>query len=138
MSGMFRGASSFNQSLKLWNVSKVTNMSVMFGGAPSFNQPLGSWNVSNVTNMFKTFSDASSFNQPLESWNVSNVTDMFKMFYGASSPTCSTVHHRSISRWSHGTSATSLTCPGHSHGQHVPWCIIVQSAVGVMERQQRH
>ena len=37
---MFNGASSFNQPLNNWNVSKVKNMAVMFEGARSFNQPL--------------------------------------------------------------------------------------------------
>ena len=42
---MFFNASSFNQSLNNWNVSKVTNMEAMFRDAISFNQPLENWNV---------------------------------------------------------------------------------------------
>ena len=34
---MFRGASSFNQPLNNWDVSKVTDMADMFNGARSFN-----------------------------------------------------------------------------------------------------
>ena len=62
---MFRDASSFNQSLNNWNVSKVTNMEAMFWGATSFNQPLNNWNVSKVTYMYDMFEEATSFNQPL-------------------------------------------------------------------------
>ena len=70
---MFRaiyGASSFNQPLHKWNVSKVEDMRYMFIGARSFNQPLNNWNVSNVTDMYCMFQDATSFNQPLKKWNV--------------------------------------------------------------------
>ena len=83
ISGMFLGASSFNQPIEKWDVSNVTNMSRMFSDAASFNQPLGAWNVSNVTNMNGMFSHAASFNQPLGAWNVSNVTNMSRMFAGA-------------------------------------------------------
>ena len=37
---MFQGATSFNQPLNNWNVSKVTNMWTMFAGATPFDQPL--------------------------------------------------------------------------------------------------
>ena len=68
---MFRGATSFNQPLNKWNVSKVTNMSEMFFYANSFNQPLNKWNVSNETDMERMFRGASSFNQPLHApWYV--------------------------------------------------------------------
>ena len=40
MTSMFNGASSFNQPLNKWDVSKVTGMGDMFSGATSFNQPL--------------------------------------------------------------------------------------------------
>ena len=43
---MFCGATSFNQSLNKWDVSKVTDMDFMFDDASSFNQPLDDWNVS--------------------------------------------------------------------------------------------
>ena len=45
---MFDGATSFNQPLNNWDVSKVASMTNMFTGAESFNQPLNKWNVSNV------------------------------------------------------------------------------------------
>ena len=59
---MFRGATSFNQSLNKWNVSNVTNMKFMFCAAESFNQPLNNWNVSNVEDMEGMFISATSFN----------------------------------------------------------------------------
>ena len=37
----------------------------MYWDASSFNQPLNKWNVSKVTYMRAMFEDASSFNQPL-------------------------------------------------------------------------
>ncbi len=80
MSGIFRGATKFNQPLNKWNVSNVTNMEGMFRDAWSFNQPLNDWNVSNVTTMNSMFRNAKSFNQPLNKWNVANVTDMNRMF----------------------------------------------------------
>jgi surface protein len=84
MSGMFYGASIFNQPLNSWNTSNVTNMSAMFSAASIFNRPLDSWNTSNVTDMSSMFLVASIFNQPLDSWNTSNVTNMSAMFDGAS------------------------------------------------------
>ncbi len=85
MSGMFRGASSFNGDISGWDVSAVTNMSYTFRGASSFNQPLNAWNVSAVTDMSGMLVLASSFNQPLNAWDVSAVTDMSAMFFSASS-----------------------------------------------------
>ena len=38
---MFYNASSFNRPLSDWSVNKVTNMHEMFKGASSFNQTLG-------------------------------------------------------------------------------------------------
>ncbi|GAB3337031.1 hypothetical protein GCM10027429_21040 [Marivirga atlantica] len=84
MSGMFRGASSLNQSLAGWNTSNVTDMSFLFSGASSFDQPLDSWDVSNVENMQSMFQNASVFNQPLASWDVRKVTTMQSMFQNAS------------------------------------------------------
>ena len=43
----------------------MTNMEAMFWGATSFNQPLNNWNVSKVTYMYDMFEEATSFNQPL-------------------------------------------------------------------------
>jgi surface protein len=50
MGNMFQGATSFNQPVRDWDVSNVTNMTQMFASATAFNQPIGDWDVSNVTN----------------------------------------------------------------------------------------
>jgi surface protein len=98
MSGMFKGAISFNQNIGNWNTANVTDMSDMFNQAFSFNQNIGNWNTSSVTTMsgmFKsdfvfftpTFAIISLFNNggsnTIENWNTSNVTDMSGMFFRA-------------------------------------------------------
>jgi len=55
----------------------------MFKGATSFNQPIAGWNVSRVENMREMFKGATSFNQPIAGWNVSRVTDMANFNEGA-------------------------------------------------------
>jgi surface protein len=85
MAYMFSRAYMFNQSLKTFNVSKVTNMTSMFSNAFVFNKPIDSWDVSKVTSMSGMFYSAYAFNQYLGSWNVGNVIDFQNMFYAASS-----------------------------------------------------
>ena len=85
MSGMFRGASSFNGSLSGWDTSSVTFMHHMFRDATSFNGDISGWDVSNVITMYYMFHGASSFNGDISSWDTSSVTDMSNMFFGASS-----------------------------------------------------
>jgi surface protein len=57
-----------------------TSMKFMFHKASSFNQPLNNWNVSKVTDMSGMFYSAKIFNQPLNKWDVSSVTDVNNMF----------------------------------------------------------
>jgi surface protein len=85
LSGMFRDATSFNQSINHWNVSNVTSMSDVFRGATSFNQPLNSWDVSRVTNFSWFLYQATSYNQPLDNWDISSATTLRAMFSGTDS-----------------------------------------------------
>lgn len=85
ISGMFRGCSSFNQPIGMWNTSNISFMTDIFRDAILFNQPINNWNVSKLAESYFMFYNASSFNQPLDRWNLSNVTDPIFMFYNASS-----------------------------------------------------
>ncbi|WGD32835.1 hypothetical protein Mccp14020TZ_03410 [Mycoplasma capricolum subsp. capripneumoniae] len=73
MAGMFFGATSFNQDISKWDVSKVKTMNGMFKKAKKFNQPIGSWNTSNVTDMSGMLYWAYKYKQNISKWNVSNV-----------------------------------------------------------------
>jgi surface protein len=85
MSGMFGGASSFNQNISSWNMSRVTDTTSMFSGANVFNnggQPL-TWSTigtsPSTVNMSNMFSGVSAFNQNIGGWGVTNVTNMTGM-----------------------------------------------------------
>ena len=75
----------FNQPIGNWDTSNVTDMSGMFLGATEFNQPIGNWDTSNVINMAAMFAYATSFNQAIGNWNTSNVINMAAMFANATS-----------------------------------------------------
>ncbi|NBX91633.1 MAG: BspA family leucine-rich repeat surface protein, partial [Proteobacteria bacterium] len=80
MTGVFTGATNFNESISNWNTENVTDMSWLFYQAYAFNQSIGNWNTANVTNMYYTFGSATSFNQDIGNWNTANVTTMSNMF----------------------------------------------------------
>ncbi|MFC3157661.1 Por secretion system C-terminal sorting domain-containing protein [Chryseobacterium arachidis] len=85
MSGMFNGASLFNQNIGGWNTTNVTDFSNMFAYASAFNQNIGAWNTASATTFFGMFRSASAFNQPLNSWNTENVTNFRYVFMDATS-----------------------------------------------------
>ena len=102
MSGMFRGADSFNGDLSNWNVSKVTDMNRMFSGADAFDGDISSWSVSKVTDM--------------ESCSAAPPTSTSPSTLGTSPlsptcPTCSGSPPPSTSPSTLGTSPLSPTCP---------------------------
>ena len=76
----FKGAESFNQSLKNWKI-KTYNPYNLFENAKSFNGDLSGWKLyESLTNLFK---GAESFNKPLNTWDVSDVIGMQSLFKGA-------------------------------------------------------
>lgn len=93
MFNMFENAASFNGNISNWNTSSVTNMGSMFRSASNFSQPIGSWTTLSVTNMNDMFRQAAAFNQPINNWNVSSVTSMAGMFRQA------TNFNQPISAW---------------------------------------
>lgn len=82
MSGMFRGAVNFNQSLNNWNTTNVTDMSEMFKGCTVYNQSLANWNTAKVENFASMFENAKAFNQALP-WHLIKCWSTSKMFKGA-------------------------------------------------------
>ncbi len=69
---MFQNATSFNQSIGNWDVSKVKSMESMFESATNFDQPIGNWNVSGVTNFNRFMNDKNPF-----TFSAPNLTDIY-------------------------------------------------------------
>jgi surface protein len=84
MASMFRGCSSFNQSVSNFDTSNVTNMDSMFNSCSIFNQSVSNFDTSNVTNMGFMFSNSFAFNQSVSNFDTSNVTNMGFMLRGCS------------------------------------------------------
>jgi len=93
MSGMFNGASSFNNDINGWDVSNVENMGQMFSNADSFNRDLNGWDVSNATTLEGMFTRAYAFDGDITGWDVSSVVEMSDLFWEAES------FNRAIGGW---------------------------------------
>ena len=106
LSSMFKGASSFNYGIGVWETANITNMAEMFFNAAAFNQNIGGWDVSNVTSMNSTFRGASAFNQDIGGWDVSGVTNMGSMFQAA------TAFNQDIGGWDVSSVTTMATMFG--------------------------
>ncbi len=83
MSGMFQGASSFNQDISDWDTVNVKTLLKTFAGATAFNQGLCEWDTAAVEIMVSTFDHATSFNQDIGCWDTSAVVSMSNMFANA-------------------------------------------------------
>ena len=81
---------TFYPPIGMWDVSKVTNMSMLFATWDDFNAPLQQWDTCKVTDMYGMFTGAAVFNQPVP-FDTCKVTDMHGMFSGAAAfnrPVC--------------------------------------------------
>ena len=74
MEGLFARYINFNEDIRYWDTSNVTNFKYMFDRAGSFNQDIGDWDTSKATDMAGMFSRAGRFNQDISGWNVNNVS----------------------------------------------------------------
>ena len=72
MSGMFKGATAFNQNIGGWNTQSLDKAASMFEGATAFNKDIGNWSMGSVTNMNAMFKNAEAFNQDLSGWVLGN------------------------------------------------------------------
>ena len=67
------------------NLTNVADLSGMFYGASAFNQPIGDWNTGSVTDMSYMFAGASAFNQDLSRWSFGNVYGLDTFLFNAKS-----------------------------------------------------
>ena len=72
MSGMFKGATAFNQNIGDWNTQSATDTKRMFEDATAFNQDISGWSMGGVTNIHAMFKDAKAFNRDLSGWAIDN------------------------------------------------------------------
>ena len=69
--------------IKVWDTSRITDMSGLFRPYQNFNQDISGWNVSNVENFSGMFQNCRYFNVDLSNWNVERGQDFSHMFHGA-------------------------------------------------------
>ena len=102
MSYMFYDAKEFNEDISLWDMSNVTNMRYMFCYAKKFNKVIGNWNTSNVTDMSYMF-QCTNFNQDIGVWDTSKVTNVSNMFSHAN------IFNKDIGEWN-TSKVTDMIC----------------------------
>ncbi len=80
---LFNGASSFDQPLNSWDVSKIERFDKMFQGAVSFNQDLDTWTTTWAYRFDEMFKDAASFDGDITTWDMNEAEALEQMFHGA-------------------------------------------------------
>lgn len=99
LSGDVAGTQVYADSIRDWDVSRITNFSHLFdvernAGAQSFEvADLNSWNVGEAVTMHAMFRGAALFNGNITTWDTSGVTDFGEMFED------SHVFNQPLSRW---------------------------------------
>ena len=72
---MFYNATSFNQDISSWDVSKVIDMYTMFSGASAFDQDLSQWCVSEIASLPYEFDlNAINWTLPRPVWGTCPVS----------------------------------------------------------------
>lgn len=101
MTAMFKDAVAFNQDIREWDVSHVTDMAAMFYYASAFNQDIRQWDVSKVTNMGYMFYYAADFNQDIGLWPIERDCDIDAMFFdsGVSAETFTGIYGSKIAEY---------------------------------------
>jgi len=131
MNSMFAYAYSFNQDLKNWNVSKVTDMSSMFKEAKSFNQDIGSWSVGNVRYMKSMFEGIAlstpNYDSILINWSEQTLKSSVQFNAGDSIYSCEAVDAKdkllNLWRWiifDGGTSCDDIDSDRHDTIDSIP------------------
>ncbi|GAA0729991.1 hypothetical protein GCM10009430_40780 [Aquimarina litoralis] len=79
--------SGFSQNIGGWNIGEqvtgTINMTEMFARATSFNQDLSNWDMSKVSSLREMFRQNFGYDQSLGDWDISSVTDMRNMLFSS-------------------------------------------------------
>ncbi len=94
-----------------WNLAKVSNFSGMFRGASSFNQSITNWNIAGPTianaNLTAMFENAVRFNQDLGQLNMSKASAVSYMV--ANTAISSVNYDALLNGWANQTTRSNLT-----------------------------